>query len=83
MLKCELFPPLVFANVYQPKNNLLDIIGSHLGMKGARKLIKAGRVIKAPHVADQNLTPDTLVVYPDRLMKCGETDSRQHQAAYS
>lgn len=27
---------------------------------------------------DQNHTTDTVVVYPDRLTKCGETDFRQY-----
>lgn len=31
---------------------------------------------------DQNHTPDTVVVvFPDRLRKCGETDFRQNQKA--
>lgn len=30
---------------------------------------------------DQNHTPDTVVVYPDRLTKCGETDFRHYQEA--
>lgn len=31
---------------------------------------------------DQNHTPDTVVVYPDRLRKCGKTDFRQHPNAF-
>ena len=34
----------------QIKNNVFDIIGSYLVMKGACVLIKAGRAIKALHV---------------------------------
>lgn len=52
---------------------MFDIIGSHLNVKRARRLIKAGKVIKAARVPIKTTTLDRVVVYPGTLTISEET----------